>query len=102
VTERGKELFAQFEKVARDYEQQFSSMLSLAAGEKLHELSPEMGHALAATRKHADVLDATLNELAEQKEVRAKEAAHRPPKLVPFSNPFIGVYGGIGKPWELK
>ena len=75
VTVKAKEIFAQFARVQQDYEKELWKGLSLAAEEKLSERSAALDLVLKETRRHADVLDELLTELANLKEARAKEAS---------------------------
>ncbi len=89
VTNRAKELFASYAKVAVDYERSMDQSLSLAAAEKLHECSAEFSRALEDTRKYANILDDSLTELSKQKEAMAKAAAEEAADLYRTSRSFM-------------
>ncbi|MEC4717973.1 methyl-accepting chemotaxis protein [Noviherbaspirillum sp. CPCC 100848] len=75
VTEKAREMFAEYDRVSAQYAQATANSLKLAQQEALAQRSPELTAALAETRQHANALDKLLTELAEQKEARAKAAA---------------------------
>jgi methyl-accepting chemotaxis protein len=75
VTDKARELFAEYDRVAAQYAQSTATSLKLAQQEALAQRSPELTAALAETRQHANALDKLLSELADQKEARAKVAA---------------------------
>jgi methyl-accepting chemotaxis protein len=75
VTERAKEIFAQYAQVSENYEKEMAKALALVSNESLQSYSEELKKELATTRHHADTLDKLLAELAQQKDARAKTAS---------------------------
>ncbi|OON59915.1 methyl-accepting chemotaxis protein [Massilia sp. KIM] len=75
VSDRAKQLFADYDRVAVDYEREMGQVFALVGQEALATRSEAMTHAMTETRKHANALDDMLTELAKQKEARAKAAA---------------------------
>jgi methyl-accepting chemotaxis protein len=75
VTEKAKQIFANFATTWGTYEKSMDKAYALAASEKLQQRSDELNQVLEETRKHADVLDNHLDELRKQKEARAKAAS---------------------------
>ncbi len=89
VSDRAKELFAQYDKTSRIYEAEVEKTLSLAANEKFDERGAELTQALANARAHANKLDDTMSELAAQKEARAKAASVETTELYESSRVFM-------------
>ncbi|MNR82212.1 Methyl-accepting chemotaxis protein IV [compost metagenome] len=79
-SEKGKEIFAKYDQVAKEYEAQVWKGLELAAKEKLHDRSPELSEILLQTRISANQLDDMLTELSKQKEVNARQASDQSSK----------------------
>ncbi|MGB6054532.1 MAG: methyl-accepting chemotaxis protein, partial [Burkholderiaceae bacterium] len=75
ATARAQEIFAEYARIAVDYERTMEQALTLAAGDALQQRSAELSQALNDTRRYANALDDRLTELSKQKEARAKEAA---------------------------
>ncbi len=75
VSDRAKQLFADFDKVWGDYQKAGDKTYALGEAEKLQQRSEALSQAMAETRQHADTLDEYMSELTQQKEARAKEAA---------------------------
>ena len=75
VSERAKEIFANFAKVSADYERDLNQTLKLAAEEKLQTRSEELTNLLIKVRERGDQLDDMMTELTKQKEERAKNAS---------------------------
>lgn len=74
-SEKGKEIFARYEMLTREYEAQVWKGLDLAAKETLPQRSAELNEVLAQTRLSANQLDDMLTELSKQKEDNAKAAS---------------------------
>ena len=89
VSDRAKELFAQYEKVAQEYDTALWNGLSIASTEKLMERSDALSQALSVTRQHANTLDTVLSELSAQKEARAAKAAEETTELYKSSRLFM-------------
>ncbi|WP_151636215.1 methyl-accepting chemotaxis protein [Noviherbaspirillum aerium] len=75
VTDKAREMFTEYDRVAALYAETTAKSLSLAQQEALAQRSPELAAVLTETRKHANTLDQLLTDLAEQKEARAKASA---------------------------
>jgi len=75
VSERGKQVFAEFAKTWEAYQTALKQSLAMAAAEKLAVRSEALNAQLASVREKADILDANLEELTTQKKARAKEAS---------------------------
>jgi len=75
VSDRAKEIFAEFSKILDKYEGEMDRALKLAAAEGLQKRDEELTQSLATVREHADVMDGMMEELTKQKEERAKAAA---------------------------
>ncbi|WP_317202210.1 methyl-accepting chemotaxis protein [Janthinobacterium sp.] len=89
VTAKAKELFGQFAGVAREYERTMGEALALAARQPLREHDAALGALLDQTRRHANELDALLEQLSEQKEARAKEAAEKTATIYAAARDFM-------------
>jgi len=74
VTDRAKELFANFDRVWDDYQREMQKVLAVAAIKKLHERDETLAQGMQAVREKADNLDNMLDELTKQKEARASQA----------------------------
>jgi methyl-accepting chemotaxis protein len=75
ISAKAKEIFQKYAKTSEIYEKEQATVFTLANSEKLTEQSPELKKALVETRKHANELDDLLSELAQLKEVLAKETS---------------------------
>ncbi|HEY5798568.1 MAG TPA: methyl-accepting chemotaxis protein [Burkholderiaceae bacterium] len=75
VLEKARQMFERYSAVTGDYQRELNKVVTLAAGQALHEKTPEMTEALATSRKYATELDSIMGELASLKEERAKQAA---------------------------
>ncbi|MFC7518620.1 methyl-accepting chemotaxis protein [Herbaspirillum sp. GCM10030257] len=75
VTERAKQIFAQYAQASENYEKEMAKALALASKESLQSYSEELKKELETTRHYANTLDNLLAELAKQKEARAKTAS---------------------------
>ena len=75
VSERGKQVFAEFAKTWEGYQTALKQSLAMVAAEKLAVRSEALNAQLASVREKADILDANLEELTTQKKARAKEAS---------------------------
>jgi methyl-accepting chemotaxis protein len=75
VTDKAKALFTQYASISAEYDKTMWKALDMAGKNPLQERSADLTAALAETRKHANVLDDLLSELATQKEARAKTAS---------------------------
>jgi methyl-accepting chemotaxis protein len=89
VSDRAKQLFADYDRVAADYEREMGQVFSLVGQEALATRSEAMTHAMTETRKHANALDDMLTELAQQKEARAKTAAEETAATFSTSRSFM-------------
>jgi methyl-accepting chemotaxis protein len=89
VSDRAKDLFAQYDKVSQDYESALWKGLDLVNQEKLQERSDALSQVLTTTRQHANTLDDVLSELSTQKEARAATAATETSDLYASSRLFM-------------
>lgn len=89
VSDKARELFVQYENIAKDYENDLWKSLSLAAAEQLQERSEALNQVLAQTRKNADVLDTVLTDLSRLKEEGAKQASVETTELYKASRLFM-------------
>jgi len=97
VSDRGRQVFAEFARTWEVYEAALKQSLATAAAEKLAVRSEALLAQLAAVRKNADMLDANLEELTSQKKARAKTASEESVAAYQQSrNLIIGVVvGGV-------
>ena len=102
VSERGKQIFAEFAKTWEVYQATLKQAMATAAAEKLSVRSEALSAQLAAVREKADLLDANLEELTAQKKARAKQATEESMTLYEQSRMLIigvivgGVLFGVG------
>jgi methyl-accepting chemotaxis protein len=74
-SDRAKELFGTFNASWDSYQSDMRKALDMASREKLATRDEELSNSLNAVRAQANKLDEMLDELAKQKEVRAKAVA---------------------------
>jgi methyl-accepting chemotaxis protein-1 (serine sensor receptor) len=75
VSDRGKQIFAEFAKTWEVYQANLKLAMATAAAEKLEVRSDALIAQLAAVREKADMLGANMEELTAQKKARAKLAS---------------------------
>jgi methyl-accepting chemotaxis protein len=74
VTEKGKQLFSDFEKSWTTYQAELKNLLVVAADEAIESRGEVMNKLLRSTREKVNVSDELLSELGRQKIARAKVA----------------------------
>ena len=74
VTERAREIFAQFQKLWTQYDEALQKNLALAAREGPSTRSESLNASLVEVHQDSESLDAMMAELTQQKEARAKAA----------------------------
>ena len=74
VTEKGKQLFSDYDKSWLVYERELKALLALASLEVLEARNESLTKMLVSTRDKANITDDLLTELANQKIIRAKQA----------------------------
>ena len=72
ASERAQQLFASYEKVWVEYQDEMKRAVELAAKQPLRSLDPELTASLDTVRAHADTLDELMSELTREKEANAK------------------------------
>ncbi|MGH8854616.1 MAG: methyl-accepting chemotaxis protein [Telluria sp.] len=75
VSERAKEIYANFDKTWEDYQKANEKVVSVGASEQLQHRSDELSQSMAEARKYANVLDDALTELSKRKEADALAAS---------------------------
>jgi methyl-accepting chemotaxis protein len=95
VTDRAKQVFAAFNSLSQEYQNDMQRALAMAATKKLQERDDALVQALDQVRDKADKLDVMLDELILQKENRAKQAAAETDALYRASrSTMIGIISG--------
>lgn len=94
-SDRAREVFAAFNNLSQEYQNDMQRALAMAATKKLQERDEALLQALEQVREKADKLDVMLDELILQKETRAKQSAAETDNLYRASRTsMIGIISG--------
>jgi methyl-accepting chemotaxis protein len=108
VTEKGREMFATYDRGWDDYQSEMQKALSLAATKKLQERDDTLQAALQSVRNKANALDDLLTDLTKQKEARASAANDEGDALYAHSRRLLigiitgGVLLGVALGWFIS
>jgi len=80
-SDRAKQIFTHFKGSWGEYQSETQKALSIAVAQKLATRDDTLVNALSSVRAKADVIDAMMSELTEQKEARARQAAEETTQL---------------------
>jgi len=94
VSDRAKEVFSAFGNLTVEYQREMQKALDMASTKKLQDRDETLGQTLESVRDKANKLDEMLDELIQQKEARAKQAADQTEALYHSSRTImIGIIG---------
>jgi methyl-accepting chemotaxis protein len=108
VSERGKQLFANYSRIMDDYTRASAAVFQLVASRDLQKRDEALAQALSGVTTHANDLDSVMTELTQQKEARAKQASDETTVMYESSRTLMiatiitSLLAGIGLGWVIS
>jgi methyl-accepting chemotaxis protein len=108
VSDRGKQLFANYSRDVEDYARANAAVFQLIAARDLQKRDEAMAQAMGPVSTLANSLDVLMTELTQQKEARAKQASndttvlYESSRTLMISTIIVSVLSGIALGWFIS
>ncbi len=108
VSDRGKQLFANYSKDVEEYARANAAVFQLIAARDLQKRDDTLAQSLSAVSTAANSLDDLMTELTQQKEARAKQASvdttvlYESSRNLMIATIVLSVLAGIGLGWTIS